>query len=127
MLGRDANFAPIARTARRNRRAREPSGARMSDNEEPEPGDAGLGIVTERGDEALAIGGGPPPRCSSCQISPRRQRQSQGTCGGCSHFEAADSGSGAAGEGKRTYRSIGSTLMVRAIDPEAGCPGYDPL
>ena len=56
-----------------------------------------------------------------------RHRQSEGTCGRCKHFQLADGARGEAGEGICAFRSVGRITMVRDIDPEAGCPGYEPV
>lgn len=56
-----------------------------------------------------------------------RHRQSEGTCGGCKQFQLMDGARGEAGEGICAFRSVGRTTTVRDIDPEAGCPGYEPV
>jgi len=56
-----------------------------------------------------------------------RHRQSEATCGRCKHFQLADGARGEAGEGICAFRSVGRITTVRDIDPEAGCPGYEPV
>ena len=55
-----------------------------------------------------------------------RHRQSDGTCGRCKQFQLQEGARGEAGQGICAFRSVGQITMVRDVDPEAGCPGYDP-